>query len=263
MQNFFLSALLLFVCSSVQAQEKKLPKELSPFVTPGNEMLDFIKADLNGDSRMDYVLILKSAGEDTLTFDNENWDAGRPLLLITRQADNKLKLALTNEDVVLCRHCGGAMGDPYMGITAKAGEFTLDFYGGSSWKWGNTLTFRYDKLKKGWYLQKDVQTSSHPTKTGYEETTTTIDRYEIGDISLENYVPLYNSDSSNRKVIVAKTFFYDSPNLRSAPRKGYLLKGDIVRSFRQFRNFIECIYDNGKGAITNGFILRKDLELVK
>lgn len=244
------------------AQEKVLPAELKPFVLPEHEMLDFIKADLNLDGRKDYVLILKQEGEDTLTFDNEKWDAARTLLLITRQSDNKLKLAVTNTDIVLCRHCGGAMGDPYMGIEAKAGEFTLDFYGGSSWKWGNTITFRYDKLKKNWMLQREIITSSHPEEDRYVESSTNIERVEIGDVTLKNYTPYYNSDSSLLKVNVAKTYFYESPDLHSKPRKGYLIKGDIVTSVKRFRNFIECTFNNLNGSITTGYILRKDLIVV-
>ncbi|MCX6316447.1 MAG: hypothetical protein NTW29_04105 [Bacteroidetes bacterium] len=248
---------------SSYAQEKVLPAELKPFVLPKHEMLDFIKADLNMDGRADYLLILKQEGEDTLTFDNEKWDAARTLLLITRQADNKLKLAVTNTDIVLCRHCGGAMGDPYMGIEAKAGEFTLDFYGGSSWKWGNTITFRYDKLKKNWFLQREIITSSHPEEDRYVESTTTIGRGEIGNISLEKYTPYYNSDSSLMRVNVAKTYFYESPDLKSKPRKGYLLKDDIVTTVKVFKNFVECTFNNLKGSITTGYILRKDLEAVR
>jgi hypothetical protein len=221
---FFLLLFFAININGLQAQDKQLPKELLSFVTPGKEMLDFTKADLNGDGRQDYILILKMTGEDTLTFDNNNWDAPRPLLLITRQADNKLKLAVTNDDLVLCRHCGGAMGDPFMELSSKPGEFTLEFYGGSSWKWGQTITFRYDKMKKNWFVQRDIVTSAHPEEDRYVETLATIERSEIGDISLQQYTPDYNSDSSTRRVKVAKTYFYESPELKSKPRKGYLLR---------------------------------------
>jgi hypothetical protein len=263
MRPVFISLLLTMAFSiSSYAQEKILPAELKPFVLPKHEMLDFIKADLNMDGRADYVLILKQEGEDTLTFDNEKWDAARTLLLIIRRPDNKLKLAVSNTDIVLCRHCGGAMGDPYMGIEAKAGEFTLDFYGGSSWKWGNTITFRYDKLKKNWFLQREIITSSHPEEDRYVESSSIIDRAEIGMVSLADYTAYYNRDTSDRRVIVAKTFFYESPNLKSKPRKGYVLKGDIVKSQKQFKNFIECTFQNAAGQFTTGYLLKKDLELV-
>jgi hypothetical protein len=259
---FFMICLRIFI-SGVYAQQKPLPGELVPFVAPGKEMLDFTKADLNGDGRSDYVLILKTAGEDTLTFDNSNWDAPRPLLLLTRQADNKLKLAVANHELVLCRHCGGAMGDPFMELVSKPGEFTLEFYGGSSWKWGQTITFRYDKLKRNWYLYRDIVTGSHPEGETYVETMATIERQEIGDIALQQYNPNYNQDTSRRQVTAAKTYFYESPEVKSKPRKGYVLRGDIVKTYKQFRNFVECTYTSSSGAITTGYLLKKDLEVVR
>lgn len=255
--------LLSFLCIgfsfSVQAQDKVLPAELKPYVLQGYEMLDVAKGDLNGDNLLDYILILKTKGEDTLTFDNAEWEAARPLLLIIRQPGGGLKSAASNTELVLCRQCGGAMGDPYMGMAIKKNEFSVEAYGGSSWRWGETITFRYDKEKKNWYLQTHAINSF---QAGDPETTTTnavIDRTEIGAISLSEYSPGYNTDTSKWKVKAAKTFFYESPNLTSTPKKAYLLKDDIVKAYKAFRNFIECSFKNNKGAITTGYILRKNL----
>lgn len=260
-RSSFLLAFALMLSVSMLAQDKVLPAELKPFVTDGQEMLDFAAADMNGDGLKDYILILKPAGEDTMTFDNPHWDAPRILWMILRQPGGKLKAELSNSELVLCRQCGGAMGDPYMGLTVHPGEFTVDFYGGSSWKWGQTITFKYDKLKKNWFIQKDINTSSHPTETDYVETQAVIERSEIGNVSLKEYTPYYNGDTSTWKVTAAKTFFYDSPQVGSKPRKGYLLKGNLVKSTKKFKNFIECSFANGKGDYTYGYILRKDLIL--
>jgi hypothetical protein len=244
---------------SMQAQDKVLPVELRPYVLQGYEMLDVAKGDLNGDNLVDYILILKTKGEDTLTFDNAEWEAARPLLLIIRQPGGGLKSVASNTELILCRQCGGAMGDPYMGMAIKKNEFSVEAYGGSSWRWSETVTFRYDKLKKNWYLQKQTINSF---QAGDPETTTTnavIDRTEIGAISLSEYSPGYNTDTSKWKVNVAKTFFYESPNLKSTSKKAYLLKGDVVKAYKAFRNFIECSFNNSKGNITTGYILRKDL----
>lgn len=252
---FFISCI-----SAARAQEKQLPKELEPFVPQGKEMLDFGKADLDGDGRSDYILILKIAGEDTLSFDDTNWDMQRNLLLLTRQASNKLKQAAFNNELVLCRHCGGAVGDPYMGLSTRPGEFTLEFYGGSSWKWGQTITFRYDKAKKNWFVYRDIATSSHPEEDRYVETQAILEKAEIGEISLQQYTVNYNMDTSAYRVKAAKTFFYESPQLKTKPRKGYLLKGDTVKAYRRFRNFIECTFSGKNNTFTTGYILRKDLE---
>ena len=88
-----------------------------------------------------------------------------------------------------------------------------------------------------------------------------ISRPEIGDISIDKFTPHYNADSSSWKVKAAKTYFYNSPAIGSKPRKAFLVKGNTVVSFKQFRNFVECSFTNSKGTVTSGYILKKDLEL--
>lgn len=262
MQKKFFSAFFaafLALAATAQETEKKLPKELEPWIQLGYEALDWATGDLNGDKLRDYLLILKTEGEDTLTFDNPNWDTGRPLLLILRQPNGTLKTAATNADIVLCRNCGGAMGDPYMGITVATGTFSLEFYGGSSWKWGETITFRYDAAKKNWYLQTHHITSFQGADPENTTVNTTISRSETGYISLEKYKSDYNTDTSQWQVKAAKTYFYESPVLGSKPRKAYLMKNDVVKGYKAFNNFIECSFENSKGVLTTGFILRKDL----
>ncbi len=264
MKKYSLIFLLLTTCLfSLQAQDKVVPKELRPFIREGYELMDFLKTDLNGDNRPDYILILKIKGEDTIGFDNTNWDASRPLLLIVRQPDNSLKNVISNSELVLCKQCGGVMGDPYQGVTGKPGGFTIDFYGGSSWRWSETYSFSYDKIKKNWFLQRHTSSnfqSGDPEKT---EENTTINRNEIGDIILANFSPYYNSDSSIWKVKTAKTYFYSSPILGSTPKKAWLVKGNTVTSVKLFKNFIQCSFTNSGDKITEGFLLKKDLLLVE
>jgi len=96
-----LTTFLVFAFSlSIQAQEKELPKELDPYLLQGYEMLDFGKGDLNGDKLQDYILIMKTKGEDTITFENPEWEAARPVLLLLRQPGGGLKAASTSTSVI-------------------------------------------------------------------------------------------------------------------------------------------------------------------
>jgi len=260
MKKFLSTIICGFVLAGIiSAQNSGIPVELKPFVLKGYSMMDFVKEDLNGDKLKDYILVLKTSGEDTMTFDNPDWDAARPLLLITRQTNGKLKKIANSNSLVLCKNCGGIMGDPYQGITTKPGEFTISFYGGSSWRWSENYTFRFDKLKKDWFLEKHFSASFH---SGEPETTTvntTILRNEAGDISLNMFSPDYNRDTSYWLVNSARTYFYDNPDLRSKPGKSYLINKNMVKSIKRFKNFIECSYSNEKEETTYGFILIKDL----
>jgi hypothetical protein len=261
MRNSIL-AFFLLVTGVASAQEKEVPKELQPYVLQGYAILDFTAGDLNGDKLSDYVLILKSITEDTLTFENSNWEAARPVLLLLRQPDGELKMAGYNASMVPCRLCGGMMGDPYQELLIKTNEFSLSAYGGSSWRWEEMVTFRYDKEKKNWFLQTQDITSYQAGDPEQTTTTTKIDRAEAGDILFDNYTQYYNADSSQWQVKMAKTFFYESPSLMIKPKKAYLIKGDVVKGYKRFKNFVECLFENSKGKITTGFILKKDLVLV-
>jgi hypothetical protein len=260
--NKILLAITLMVSVNIVAQNTTIPEELKPFIMPGYEAMDVVKGDLNKDKRDDYLLVLKTAGEDTFSFDNTDWDAHRPILVIIRQANGTLKTVAVNNELIFCKNCGGVMGDPYQGLIIKPGEFTADFYGGSSWRWAESFTFRYDAVKKNWFLQTHKSTSfqsGDPDKTMNESI---ISRTEMGDISIEKFTPHYNADSSSWKVKAAKTYFYNSPVIGSKPGKAYLVKGNKVVSFKQFRNFVECSFTNSKGTVTSGYILKKDLELL-
>jgi hypothetical protein len=259
MYKLLFSLFLLMTLSSV-AQEKPLPAELKPFVRSGYEVLDWATEDLNGDKRKDYVLILKKIGEDTVGVESDVWEIHRPLLLLTRKADGNLLLTTENNEVVYCRHCGGAMGDPYDGLTLGAEMIKLDFYGGSNWRWTETIVFRYDPAKKDWFLEQDNLSSFQAMDMDNTVSSATINRVETGDIRLKNYSPEYNRDTAHWKVTAAKTWFYESPELKSKPKKAYLVKGDQVKSNKSFKNFIDCFFTNKKGQLTIGYILKKDLQ---
>lgn len=256
----FLSVLLFQHC---MAQQTEVPGELKPFIKDGYELMDFVKADLNFDNLSDYVVVLKKAGEDTIDVNSSDWESPRPILLIIRKAGDKLVVAAENDELVLCKHCGGVFGDPYEGLEARAGGFSISFYGGSSWRWADNYTFSFDKQKKNWFLQKHFSTFFHMSEPEAGKNDAAMYRSEIGDITLNEFSPYYNIDSSTYEVKAPKAYFYPSPELKAKPRKGYLVKGDKIVSTKYFKNFIRCSYTNDKDEITDGYILKKDLTLIQ
>lgn len=121
--------------------------EVARFVLPGYEVLDFASGDLNRDEfPTDVVLALHKTDEAD--------DDLRPLLLLLRGPDGRLKFAARNDNVVMCKGCGGAFGDPWSGIVIKDGYFSAEHYGGSSARWTHIVTFGYDAEKPGWLLHK-------------------------------------------------------------------------------------------------------------
>ena len=259
MKFLLFPCLILLSFSAYSQNNTVIPDEAKSFVLTGYEVLDYIIGDLNNDKRPDAMMVLKLIGEDTLMLDNEK-DAKRPLLLLIRQANGKLKLAKRNDDVVMCRQCGGMYGDPYVGIKISPGSFILQFYGGSpSWRWGFDYSFRFNSLKKDWFIEQELESLYHMTEPD-KSRDLNIGVEELGEISFEKYKPHDDSEETTWKVKAAKTFFYNNPDLKSKPRKGYLVKGDKVISSRELKNFIRVYFSNKKERISEGFILKKDLE---
>ena len=249
---FFYINVLLF---SSFSQPVTLPDEAKPFLLKDHEVLDYVIGDLNTDKRADAILILKPLGEDS-AFDKEPL---RPFLILIRESNGKLKQVLRNDRVVMCRQCGGVFGDPYQETTISNNGFRISFYGGSSWRWAYQYEFVYRPARNNWYLVLETQSSFHSVDPERTEKETKIKESELGEISIAGFNSQQNYEDSRWKVIVAKTFFYNSPDASTQPRKAYLLKGNIATGIRQLKNFIEVNFDNGQ-SITTGYILRKHLE---
>jgi len=263
MSKHFLSPLIFFIAfllysANAEAQEKELPGELKPFLPKGYELLDFVEGDLNADQKKDAILILKAPGEDTAM----DMDLKRPFLLLSRQADGKLKLEKRNDNLVMCKSCGGVFGDPYESVTIGKKGFSISFYGGSNWRWGYDYTFTYNAEKKNWFLTREQQThyNSSDPDTGKESD---IEETELGIIPIEKFNVDPPHNESKWKVTAVKSYFYDSPKMGSKPRKGYLIKGDQVTAIRELTNFVEVSFQNKKEEFSSGYVLKSSLQKIK
>lgn len=159
---------------------KNLSDNLSQFITKGFEAYDTAYGDINLDGKVDLIMILKNKKE------NIDPELARPLLLLTKNNDESYSLAKRNDNVVLKIQEGGVFGDPYDGITIKNGYFSIEHYGGSSWRWTKIITFKYDKEKKDWFLHKDGGVSYHTSNPDeIEEDVKT--KKDFGIIKFEEY----------------------------------------------------------------------------
>lgn len=150
---------------------KELPPSLASFIPEGYTALDTTSGDLNLDQYPDMVLVLKKNGEEN-TSDVTEHPEKRPLLILLGQSDQSYKLASKSDNAVYCIDCGGMMGDPFMGVVIKKGYFSVEHYGGSSWRWTRIITFKYSPADEYWYLHKDGSESFNAGEP--EKVTTTI-----------------------------------------------------------------------------------------
>lgn len=240
------------------SQAAPLPAELNAFIVPGHEVLDFKTGDINQDKKPDAILILKNPLEDST---REEFFP-RPMLILVRQADGRLKQILRNEKAVMGRHDGGVFGDPWQGLDCFDGGFSISFYGGSSWRWAYLYEFRWNGIKKKWLLTKEESSSFNAGDMEGTMKNIEITATELGEIPFEKFAFDGQYQQTKWKVRAIKTYFYDNPKLGSQPRKGYLVKGNLTSGIRQLKNFVEISFDNGR-EVTTGFVLKKDLVQVK
>jgi len=82
--------------------------------------------------------------------------------------------------------CGGVFGDSYAGITIKNGFFSVEHFGGSSWRWTRIITFKYDVKLKQFVLHRDAGDSYHSSDPG-KITRNVYHKEDFGKLLFANY----------------------------------------------------------------------------
>ncbi len=152
MKNRYLLLLLLLLTPRAWADGgPSFPKDgktLSDFIPKGWHVLKQAEGDLNQDSLNDALLALGSDNENTP--EGEYAENNRHLLVLLKKSDGGYHLAVTNNNIILCKGCGGVFGDPFNTLAVERGAIVIGNYGGSSERWGTTYRFRYQN--NDWYL---------------------------------------------------------------------------------------------------------------
>jgi hypothetical protein len=156
-----------------------ISSDVQPFIEQDTTALAIERADLNRDHREDVLLVLEP----------NDPDQPRPLLLLVRDAKGTLKLAKRAASAVLCRQCGGIMGDPFQGLSVQKGRFTIEHYGGSSWRWSANYTFAWSRRDQSWHLVRVESSSFHATEPDKMETTIETPPKDFGLIDVTDFDP--------------------------------------------------------------------------
>jgi hypothetical protein len=132
-----------------------IPEVLKSFIPTNYSAINISTGDANLDGFIDKIIILRENTEETISNEAEDKPAKRPLLLLLGQADNSYKLAIRNENAVLCIDCAGVFGDPFIGTTIKNGLFSIEHSIAGGHHWEQKTTFKFDKVKGTWILDQD------------------------------------------------------------------------------------------------------------
>lgn len=169
----------MIVAALVLAAVVATTDDVDAFVEKNTTLLAVERGDLNRDGREDAVLVLEP----------EDPEQPRPLLILVRDANGALKLAKRSAKSVLCRTCGGVMGDPFQGVVVGKGRFTIEHYGGSSWRWTASYTFAWSKRDRSWQLVRVESTSFHASDPDHEEKQVHTPPKDFGLIDVTEFDP--------------------------------------------------------------------------
>lgn len=197
---------LILLCAvpfviAAQEQELKIPAEVAPFVESGTKAIALEGADLNGDGKQDFILVLEKAnpGKDKDDFPVNQ----RPLLILVRDTEGKLAVAKRNERIVLCSNCGGVFGDPFESIEAGRNTFTVHHYGGSNWRWKYAFQFNYSRIDKTWQLVRVEEITYHTSdpnkaKTKRYKPPKDFGKVDIADFDAQKFFEKQSQSTSRR-----------------------------------------------------------------
>lgn len=118
--------------------------DLSAFLPAGALLVASAQGDVDADGDDDVLMVYAT----TPSHD----DGPRTLRVLLRDSQGALKPAVTNPHAILCRRCGGMVGDPMQPLRVGRGEFMLRFEGGSRELWSSEFRFEYAKDRGVWRL---------------------------------------------------------------------------------------------------------------
>ena len=154
-----------------QLVDPRIGKEIN-FIPQGWRIINKAEGDLNGDNLSDIALVAEdqnNATKNDLDYCDNNEErcscfdknCPRDLLILFKQEDGSYDLSEKSDKAILLSKEGGVFGDPLDNISIDNGILTINFYGGSSWRWSKVYKFRYQD--DGWYL---IGKTEHRFHTG-------------------------------------------------------------------------------------------------
>ncbi len=157
--------------------------KVEDFIPDGMEILEEADADLNRDGISDKVIVLKMSTE----IEGEWAETERNVLILVGQTNGSWKDKGMNPNLVYCQGCGGVFGDPFSGIYAEEGKFTIDHYGGSADRWSRSISFEYNEGMDNWVLIEDLETGFSAIESDSDTSYTYYNKEDYGTSLFDTY----------------------------------------------------------------------------
>lgn len=158
--------------------------KLDAFATGGEKILMSGTGDLNGDGRIDAVIVVSPPGSGN---DMLGEGPARIVMLLIRDENGQLRKVTQNDVIVPCEMCGGLAGDPFGDLRVDSGAFAIAINGGSRERWLNEYKFVYSPSLKDWLLVKIERRVSD--RLSGEVKSRIFKKNDFGDIRFSDFEP--------------------------------------------------------------------------
>lgn len=151
-----------------------LVKAIQTHLIPKYKLLYLVQGHLNNDKHLDILLALHHEKETST-----NKQLVRPALLLINNGKGQYKMVARSDQAISCYACGGRTGDPFDKIIVKPGEFSiLHREGGGQYRVKYSATFKYNTIKRNWFLQQ-IHMSSFKHNTPNKITIKTVKNFGV------------------------------------------------------------------------------------
>ncbi|MFH2141188.1 MAG: hypothetical protein ABIJ97_02105 [Bacteroidota bacterium] len=160
-------------------------QNISQFIPKDYSILNLTKGDLNLDSIADIILVLNLNGEDSLS-SIEN-PVKRKFLILIGQADNSYILFNQNDNIVYFYGYDLNFKEAFVDIIIGKGIFSIDHYGGFTYRWGRSTAFSYDASENNWFLSMDNYSTFNVTDLDEQGTEKLINTKNYNKLSFDKF----------------------------------------------------------------------------
>ena len=167
---YIITALLSLYLFSPTYKYPVLPQKgakLEAFVPKGWHILEKAEGDLNKDNLPDLATVIETDKPIKNLKEPEMEVPPRILFVALRQTDGSYQLSVQSNESILLSNEGGIFGDPWAGMTIERGTLLIQFYAGSSDRWGYDYRWRFQN--NDWYLIGATYTSSSTHDGSFEK----------------------------------------------------------------------------------------------
>lgn len=120
----------------------ELPESAKKFIPQNYEVLMGIQGDLNDDGNQDIAVVFSHESEKTEADDIDAIPT-RILKILFSDGNDNYSEFISNDNVILCKWCGGVLGDPLWEMKIEDGVLNIYHYAGSAWRWGYNHNYKF------------------------------------------------------------------------------------------------------------------------